>query len=101
MARPRSIDEKQVLEGAMAIQKGTQIRAAKCNTGYPAGALITRMTVAAGRIHQFDRRQIFAQAIAALSNLTVHSKFAGIVNAVARYERLAVLLPNECRGGRL
>ena len=85
----------------MAIQNGTYMPAAICNTGYSAGALITSMTVTAGRSYRFDRRQSFSKTIAALSNLTVHSEFTGIVNAVARYERLRVVLLHKCGGGRL
>jgi hypothetical protein len=85
----------------MAIQNVTNVPAATVHAGYPAGVLITSMTVMAGRSYRFNRRQSFSKTIAVLSLLTVDMGFAGVVNAVARCERLRVLLLQKCRGGWL
>ncbi len=74
----------------MAIQNGTHIPAAICNTGYSAGALIASMTVTAGRSYRFNLSQIFSKTLAALPYLSAHLEVARIVNAVVRCERLRV-----------
>ena len=76
----------------MAIQNVICMPGATGNAGCSAGALITSMIVTTGRSYRFDRRQSFSKTFAALSILTADSGFAGLFNAVSRYQRLRVLL---------
>ncbi len=76
----------------MAIQNVTGMPAATGRAGCSVGALITGMTAPTGRSYRFDRRQSFSKTFAALSILTADSGFAGLFNAVSRYQRLRVLL---------
>jgi hypothetical protein len=85
----------------MAIQNVTNVPAATVHAGYPAGVLITSMTVMAGRSYRFNRRQSFSKTFAALSKFTANTGFADLVNSVSRYKRLRVLLLPYCKGGPL